>query len=336
VKAATTADTGEFEVVDVPDPAPGLGELLVRVAGCGVCGSDIKAHPFMPPGTVMGHELGGEVIAVGAGVDISLQGANVAVLPVISCGRCGYCSGGDVSHCTSARFIGMGNDAGGFAELAVVPAVHAFALPDELPGIYAALVEPFAVGLHSVNAAEVAASDSVLIVGAGGVGLTTAAWARVRGAARITVADPDPARRALARAMGATDVLESAADATNDGYDAVIECVGRPELLQMCESAARARGRIVIAGACETPMPVEPISALLKELTIRFSVAYQPNEFREVIAAFTSGAIDPTRIVGVTVGLDRLDDAFDLVRTGGVEGRVLVIPERTHNDAQQR
>ena len=325
MKAAVTTEQRGFEIVDIPDPAAGPDELVIRVAACGVCGSDIKAQPFMPAGMVMGHEFGGEIVAVGADAGEWQEGANVAVLPVVSCGSCRYCASGAVSHCAKTRYIGMGSD-GGFAEFAVVPARHAFALPGDMPAMCAALVEPFAVGLHGVNSAEIRRGEDVLVVGAGGVGLTTIAWARAMGAERVTSVDPDPQRRELARTMGATDVLALVTDADPDGYDVALECVGRPELLQSCQSAVRPKGRIVISGACAEPTPIEPVTALLKELTIRFSVCYRPDEFREVIAAFSRGAIDPAPLIGPTVGLNRIAEAFGLVRNGDVHGRVLVSP----------
>jgi (R,R)-butanediol dehydrogenase / meso-butanediol dehydrogenase / diacetyl reductase len=324
VRAAVTTEAHGFQVVELPDPAPGPDELLIRVAACGVCGSDIKAQPFMPAGIVMGHELGGEIVAVGSGAGHWRTGANVAVLPVISCGNCAYCAAGMVAHCSQTRYLGMGPDLGGFAELAVVPARHAFALPEGLHSTYAALVEPFAVGLHGVHSAEIRPGDKVLVVGAGGVGLTTIAWLSAKGAARITAADPDPQRRKVASAMGATDVVGSATECTAGAYDAAIECVGRPELLEACQTAVRPLGRIVISGACAEAMPIEPVTALLKELTIRFSVCYRPDEFRDVIAAFSSGDIDPAPMMGPQLGLDRIADAFDLVRNGAVQGRVFV------------
>jgi (R,R)-butanediol dehydrogenase / meso-butanediol dehydrogenase / diacetyl reductase len=325
VKAAVTTEAHGFEVIDMPDPSPNPDQLLIRVAACGVCGSDIKAQPFAPPGMVMGHELGGEVIAGGSEIDDYWTGVTVAVLPVISCGRCLYCAAGEVSHCADASYIGMG-PAGGFAELIAVPARHAFEIPADLPAIYSALVEPFAVGLHGVHRAEISSGDEVLVVGAGGVGLTTLAWALEQGGTRVTVADPDAERRELARALGATDVLASASDAEPASYDAAIECVGRPELVQTCQPALRPRGRLVISGACSEPTPIEPVTALLKELTIRYSVCYRPDEFRKVIDAFVDGSIDPSPMVGPTLELSRVGEAFDLVRTVAVHGRVLVSP----------
>jgi (R,R)-butanediol dehydrogenase/meso-butanediol dehydrogenase/diacetyl reductase len=230
-----------------------------------------------------------------------------------------------VSHCPQTRYIGMG-PAGGFAELAVVPARHAFALPASLPASHSALVEPFAVGLHGVHGAEVGPGDDVLIVGAGGVGLTTLVWALEKDGVRVTIADPDQHRREFALAMGASDVLESASGAGAAGYDVAIECVGHPELVQACQAALRPLGRLVVSGACAEPTPVEPVTALLKELTIRYSVCYRPDEFREVIDAFASGAVDPSVVIGPTLQLNRIAEAFDLVRDAAVEGRVLVSP----------
>jgi (R,R)-butanediol dehydrogenase/meso-butanediol dehydrogenase/diacetyl reductase len=327
MKAAVTTEQHGFDVIEIPNPTPGPDELVIRVAACGVCGSDIKAQPFMPAGIVMGHELGGEIVAVGSDAGGWREGTNVAVLPVVSCGSCQYCAAGSVSHCAQSRYIGLGPDGGGFAEFAVVPARHAFALPSEMIDTYAALVEPFAVGLHGVHSAQLSPGEDVLVVGAGGVGLTTIAWVRAMGAQRVTAVDPDAQRRESAVAMGATDVRASAVGADADAYDAAMECVGRPELLRACQAAVRPQGRIVISGACADPTPIEPVTALLKELSIRFSVCYTPDEFREVIAAFVSGTVDPAPMMGPVLGLNRIAEAFDLVRGARVRGRILVRPE---------
>ena len=330
MRAAVTTDAGGFELVELPDPTPGPDQLVVAVTGCGICGSDLKAQPFMPPGTVMGHEFGGTVVAVGDAAARAgwREGTSAAVLPVVSCGRCSWCRAGHVAHCAETAFIGMGPDAGGFAELAAVPAVHAFALPDAVAPRHGALVEPFAVGLHAIETAELRAGEHVLVIGAGGVGLTTAAWAHARGAERVTAVDPDAARRAAACGLGADDALGSVDEAEPASYDVVIECVGHPELVAAGASAAKALGRIVIAGACVQPVTVEPVTALLKELSFRFSVAYRPDEFRTVIEAFASRMIDPESAIGTTVDLSDIATAFDLVRTASTEGRVLVKPGR--------
>jgi (R,R)-butanediol dehydrogenase/meso-butanediol dehydrogenase/diacetyl reductase len=151
-------------------------------------------------------------------------------------------------------------------------------------------------------------------------------WALQKGNVRVTVADPDPQRRNTARAIGATDVLASVSEAEPQAYDAVVECVGRPELVQACQPALRPRGRVIVSGACAEPTSIEPITALLKEITIRYSVAYSTDEFQEVIAAFSTGEVDPSPTVGPTFDLDHISDAFDAVRGAHVQGRVSVTP----------
>ncbi len=189
MRAAVTTEEHGFDVVEMPDPTPGR-DLLIRVGACGVCGSDIKAQPLMPAGMIMGHEIGGEVVGVGRGTNGWLVGVNVAVLPVVSCGGCRYCAAGLVTHCQQSNYLGMGLP-GGFAEFAVVPARHAFVVTSHLPESYAALVELFAVGLHGISTFGIRPDEDVVIVGAGGVGVTTVAWARAKGARRITIVDPD-------------------------------------------------------------------------------------------------------------------------------------------------
>ncbi len=325
MKAAITTDDHRFEVVDLSDPVPEPDQLIIRVAACGVCGSDIKAQPYAPAGMVMGHEFGGEVVAAGSQADGWRSGTNVAVLPVVSCGSCRYCRAGQVSHCSTASYIGMGPP-GGFAEYAAVPARHCFAVSPGVPAAHSASVEPFAVGLHGVHSAEIGSGDDILIVGAGGVGLTTLIWARHLGAARVTVTDPDPQRRNSSEAMGATDVLASVSEAEPGGYDAVIECVGRPDLVQACQPALRPRGRLVVSGACAEPTTIEPITALLKELTVRYSVAYTIDEFRAVTTSFGNGDIDPSPTLGPHFGLADVAKAFDAVRETRVHGRISVRP----------
>ncbi len=222
MRAALVAEGGAFDLATVADPTPQAGELLVRVTACGLCGSDLKARGTMPAGTIMGHEFGGQVVGQGPGTAGWRAGLPVAVLPVVSCGTCAWCRGGDVAHCASARLVGLGGRPGGFAELAVVPAASSFALPDGVDPAHAALVEPYAVGLHCVGAGELGPGDDVLVVGGGTVGLTTIAWARQRGAGRITVVDPVVARRQMGAAHGASDALPDAAAATPNGYDLVI------------------------------------------------------------------------------------------------------------------
>jgi (R,R)-butanediol dehydrogenase / meso-butanediol dehydrogenase / diacetyl reductase len=328
VRAALVMPDGSFEVDNtVPDPVPGPRDLVLRVTDCGICGSDLKARPAMPAATVMGHEFCGEVVAVGGEAQSTWrEGMGVAALPVLSCGACEWCRTGDVAHCASARLIGLGGAPGGFAELVRVAADLAFRLPDALPESWAPLVEPFAVGLHTARIAAITSDDDVLVLGAGPVGLTTARWARELGARTVTVSDPAPRRRQAALAFGATAIVDPATDELGGPFDVVIECVGKPGLLDACAAVAATHGRIVVAGVCAEPDPFVPMVALLKELSIRFSVYYRPDEFRTVVDAFARAQIDPSALVSRTVGLADLNDAFASLTTSPDDLKIVVDP----------
>jgi (R,R)-butanediol dehydrogenase / meso-butanediol dehydrogenase / diacetyl reductase len=326
VRAAVVGAGGRYEVASVPDPSPSQGELLLRVTACGLCGSDIKARGALPAGTIMGHEFGGEVVAVGTGTTGWRKGTHVAVLPVFACGQCQWCLAGHVAHCQSARAVGLGGSAGGLAEFAVVTTEAAFRLPPEVGPVHDALVERCAVGLHSTRTAGLGPGDDVLIVGAGPVGLTATAWARALGAGRITAADPAAVRRAAAQALGATDVLASADSAAPGGYDVVIECAGKPGLLDSCVTAARAKGRIVVAGVCPEPSPFSSVAALLKEVSIGFAVYYTTGEFQTVVDAFAAGRIDPSPLLSRRFTLSRVNEAFDDLARTASSAKIIVEP----------
>lgn len=328
MRAAALDTSSNFEVTEQPDPTPEAGELVLRVTGCGICGSDLKARPMMPAGTVMGHEFCGEVVAVGAGVDGWVEGRHAAVLPVRSCGRCERCRAGFVAHCESAALIGLGGAPGGFGELVRVAADLSFPLPDGVPVEWGPLVEPFAVGLHTARIGEVGDGDRVLVIGGGPVGLTTAAWARRLGAGTVTVSDPVALRRDAAAGFGATGAIDPTTEELGGPYDVVFECVGQPGLLDAATGALEVHGRVVVAGVCAEPDPFLPLVPLLKEASIRFSVYYRPDEFRTVLDAFADGSLDPSGLVTRTIGFADLDATFESLASSPADLKVVVDPTR--------
>ncbi len=327
MRAALIAPDGTFEVEHVPDPVPRPADLVLRVTGCGVCATDLKARPAMPPGTVMGHELCGEVVAVGsAAAGAWKEGMRAAVLPVFSCGECQWCRSGDVAHCSGVSMIGLGGAPGGFSEYVRTSADLSFPLPASLPESWGPLVEPFAVGLHNAHVAGIAPGDNVLVVGGGAVGLTTTAWARRLGAGAVTVSDPHQNRRDAAGVFGATATVDPGADEITGPYDVVIECAGRPGVLDACAAVAETHGRVVVAGVCPEPDTFFQLVPLLKELSIRFSVYYRPDEFTTVVKAFENGEIDPSPLLTRTVALTDLDAAFESLTTSRDDLKVVVDP----------
>ena len=313
MRGAVVNEQGSFDIETMPDPAPGPGELLLRVAGCGVCGSDLKLLEHPRVGAVMGHEFAGEVVARGAGVDASWSdGTLVAALPIISCGVCLACLDGAPAHCSvGPDLLGVTGSAGAFAELVRVSAAEAFALPSQVDAEIAPLVEPLSVGLHSVVAGDVQPGDRVAIAGAGPVGLAVLLWLRDRGVAEIVVSDPVASRRQLALQLGATAVVDptqvslaaGATDALGRPAHVVFECVGRPGVLATCIDAAGIGGRVVVAGGASAPDTFIPALALMKELSLRFAVYYRRSEWAHTVRRLAQGAIDPRPLLTRRAGL---------------------------------
>jgi 2-desacetyl-2-hydroxyethyl bacteriochlorophyllide A dehydrogenase len=327
VRAAVVNETRSFDLVDLPDPAPGPRELVLRVDACGICGSDLKAYDRMPPGSVLGHEFCGEIVAVGRDAGPWREGQRVAAMPLGSCGQCAWCHADLPAHCEHADRIGVGGGAGAFAEYVRVGASGTVALRAGT-GHYGALVEPLAVGLHCAAAAGIRSGDRVLVLGGGNVGSAVARWARRLGAGEIVVSDPAPARRDAAASFGASDVHDPAVGLPPGEFDVVFECVGAPGMVQAAIAAGVPRGRVVVAGVCLTPDEILPSLALMKEIEVRFAVYYGRREFATATALLESGDVDPAAFVSSEVPLDEIAQAFEHLLTTSTERKVLVTPNR--------
>lgn len=338
MRAAVVADDGSgLRIATLPDPTPGPGELLLRVRRAGVCGTDLHLlgdPPAVPPGAVLGHELAGEVAALGPGVAGWRVGERVAALPYIACGACPACAAGDEMGCAGLRMLGAGDLPGAFAEYVRVGARHALRLPDGVDFDGGALVEPLAVGLHALRAAAVRPGEHVLVLGGGAIGLAAAAWARDGGAGEVIVVDRLPHRRALAPAFGASIVVDAGddgalfalADRLGGQPPVVIECVGAPGMLQHCLGLVGRRGRIVVAGAGMAPDPLMPAMACLKEVALHFVVGYRRDEFAAALAALAAGRVAGTEMVSDQIDLEALPAAFEALRTPTTQGKILVAP----------
>ena len=325
MRAAVLTGDHAFRVESVPDPAPAPRELVLRVRACGICGSDLKSYSLMPPGAVLGHEFCGEVVAVGSAVAPAWrEGQAVAAMPLAACGTCRWCMSDLPAHCERVDLLGLGGTPGAFAEYVRVDAGSAVPL-DESLGDAGALVEPLAVGLHAAAAAEIRPGDTVLILGGGSVGASVAVWARRLGAAEVIVSDPVAARREGAARFGATGVHDPSAGPPRS-CDVVIECVGAPGMLQAALDAVVTRGRLVVAGVCMVPDAVVPVTAIMKEVQVRFAVYYRRNEFAAAAALLASGGVDPAAFVGGAVGLDRVGTAFERMLSLTTERKILVTP----------
>jgi threonine dehydrogenase-like Zn-dependent dehydrogenase len=286
MRAACIRGRGQVEVARVPIPEPGPGEVRVAVEACGICGSDLHLFHagFFPPGTVPGHEAAGRVDALGPGVSGSIAtGMRVAVEPMRGCGRCTECQSGLYSICRESKLHGV-HLPGGLAEAVVVPADRVHAVPDRLGPALSALAEPMAVVVHALLRGRLARGQRVLVLGAGSIGLLTIAAARQLGAGEVLVVARHPHQAALARALGAARVLaESEADPMAlDGIgretpiDLVVETVGgSADTLRAAGAAVRPGGVVSVVGVFLAAPPIEPLSLMMKEVTLAWSYCYR-------------------------------------------------------------
>ena len=269
MKALLLSAAHTLAVTNVDTPTPDVGEVLVRVAACGICGSDV--HGFtgstgrrIPP-IIMGHEAAGTVAALGPGVVDLPMGARVALDSTVSCGHCECCAGGRENLCTHRQVLGVSCGTyrrhGCFAEYVCVPRRILYPIPDTVDFVAAALLEPLTIALHAANLGTAGpATRSAVVVGAGTIGLAVVAALRARGVPRIAAVDPDETRRAHARALGANEVFPAGEDAgvsaarwaagsaDADGADLAVEAVGSTAAVRTAIDSVNRGGTVVLVG----------------------------------------------------------------------------------------
>ena len=309
---------------DVTDPKPGPGEVVVEVAFCGICGSDLHRlpSPAIAPGTVMGHEFSGRVAATGDGVDGWSEGDRVAVIPMDPCGECLNCVAGNEHLCMQAplRGHGLGGRPGAYAERVAAPASSLFRLPDDLSDEQGALVEPLAVGVHAVRLAGTDAGEPAVVLGAGPIGVMTALAARAAGHERLVVVEPGAHRRQRAEALGfetvPLDGVHEAVLAALGGElpAAVWECAGHPDALGLGLELVRGAGMVIAVGVLEEPVPLNQLLLILKEARIQGGFAYRAEDFGEAIELLGSGRVPSDDLITEVVPLARAQEMFDELR----------------------
>ena len=335
MRAVVVAGSRRLAVETVPDPTPAAGQAVLRVAACGICGTDLHLHQagLLPTGSVMGHEFCGEVVEAAGELRV---GERVCALPILSCGRCQRCRGGLGAYCAAQQPLGLGQVAGAFAEYVVVAPHEVVRLPATVDDSLGALVEPLAVGLHAVGAAHVRRAESCLVIGAGPIGLAITLWARHFGAGEVIVSETAPGRRAMAERLGATCVVDPAReDLTSvlarrlpEGPDIVFEAVGKAGLIQQSIERVRFRGRIVVAGVCMTPDTFHPGPAVLKEASLQFVLAYEKDDFQHTVDLLAQRSIRPEAMITERIGLADVPAAFDSLAHPEGECKLLVLPWR--------
>lgn len=333
----------DLRVEEVPEPgAPGPEEVVVRVATCGICGTDLHeyvAGPIVTPvephpltgarnPQILGHEFSGDVVATGAEVARVAVGDRVAIMPLAYCGRCAYCRRGLQHLCATMACVGLSHAWGGMAELATVAEYQVVPLPDEVSYRQGALIEPTAVAAYGIERAGVAPGDSVLVTGAGPIGALAALCAHAAGAATVYVSEPNAARRARAAALGVATVLDPTAvdvpallhDETDGlGVDVAIECSGHPAGFGAAVSSLRRRGTLAQTGLFVGEASVEPMLWSLNDLTIVGTWCYWVYDFDRIAAQIATGRLPVEKVVTSNADLDGASDAFARLVSGAAD-----------------
>lgn len=329
-------------VTDRPEPDLRPGEVRIEVASTSVCGTDTSIYAHGPAAQAlglslpitMGHEVGGTVVEVGPHTTGLALGARVGVETHIACGACWPCRAGDGHNCAAIKLLGVDVD-GAFAERVVVPASTCYEVPDEVSLEAAALLEPAGSAMHAVLRSPVPlAGASVLVSGAGPVGLVLVEIAEALGARSIVVVEPNPTRRRLATERGAVavevgdDPLTAADRRTRErrGFDVAFECSGVMPVLESVLGLVRNEGAVMVVGLAPGDLPVPATRTFItRGLTLRGSWGRSIwQTWDELTSLVVAGRVDLDGLVTHRLPLSGLPDALDLMR--GDAGKVLLLP----------
>jgi L-iditol 2-dehydrogenase len=343
MKAAVLEEVGRLAIREVARPElTGPDQALVKVRAVGICGSEIHAfegtHPFRKPPSILGHEVTGDIVEVGAEVPGFGAGDRVFVDPQWTCGACAYCTTGRHNLCPTKTVLGTPTWVGGLGEYILAPAPALYPLPDHVSYVEGTVVEPLAVGVHMVERAQVGAGEAVLVLGAGTIGMMVAAVARVRGATPVVAVDLQRHCLDVAQAhLGATDCLlgdqggpplaERILALTGEtGVDATFLTVGVPALLDTAIEVAACEGRVFFVALFDRPVTLEPNALLDKHLTLLASSMYNAREIQTALDLVALGRVEAGAIVTHVLPLEEAQRAFDLAASKE-EGAIKVVVE---------
>ena len=344
MRAAVFHGPEDLRLCELPRPAVGTGELLVKVAACAVCGSDVRtlrhgARNISKP-VVLGHELSGTVVEAGPGVSGYRVGQRVAVAPAIPCGECTCCRRGAQTMCERLRSIGYEFD-GGLAEFIAVPASAVRAgcvntVPENVSFEEAAIAEPLACVINAQELVDVHEGDTVVVLGAGPIGCLHTALARVRGAAKVMLVDIRPERLQLAAAFGADVLIDGSSEDAfarvmeetgGGGASVVIVAAPSHQAAQQAVTMAARRGRVNLFAGLPKASPMISIDSNAvhyRELSIVGSYGSRPDHNRMALELVASGKLPIRALVGLELPLDRVLDGIAAVE----QGRVLKVVVR--------
>jgi len=314
-----------LSIDELPEPIPGPGELLVRVAFCGVCASDLHVRDGVTPAgslpQILGHEAAGTVAADAEGFR---EGEWVALFPGRWCGACEMCRAGRENLCERGRFLGVDID-GAFAEAIAVPAGSVTRIPDGVDPAQAAVAsDAVATAFHALHRAGDLRGKRVAVFGAGGVGVHAVMLAKSLGAAWVVAVDADEVARERALGLGADEAVDpsdgkpgrAVRELSGGGVDAALELIGDVETMSQAAKSLRRGGRAVIVGLTSAELRLLPAAALVaSELDVVGSFGATRSELEELLGMLADGRLDLSRSITHRLPLEDADRALEMLRT---------------------
>ena len=340
MKASYFLGDKKFEVRDLPLPEIGEQDVLVRVAACGVCGTDVhiyhgsKGSTDVKPPVVLGHELAGEVEKIGSQVTTVKPGDHVTIDPNIYCGKCHFCQIGKKQMCQNLYAIGVNRD-GGFAQYCVAPETQCYQLDKEVPLKYGAMTEPLACCVHGIDRAGIRQGDTVCVIGGGAIGLLMIQLAKLSGASKVILSEPVAMRREIGKKVGAwacvepihEDIKERLKELLGtEGVDVVIECVGTSVAAEQAFLAAD-RGATILLFSVPKPESIYSLhleEVFQKELTILGSMI-NPDTHGRAAALINSGVLKLEPIITHSFSVEQVEEAI-LMQQSADSIKVIVEP----------
>ncbi|HEU5261975.1 MAG TPA: zinc-binding dehydrogenase [Gemmatimonadales bacterium] len=319
-----------LELADVPLPTLAVGEVLIKVVGCGLCHTDLHyidhgVETFKPPPLILGHEAAGTVAALGPGGNGCAVGDRVLIPAVLSCGRCAFCRQGRENLCSSLVMLGNNVD-GAYAEYIAVPSKDLVPVPGDIPLDRACVIaDAISTPYHAVkHRGRVRMGDTVAVVGCGGVGLNVIQCAAAAGA-RVVAVDVNDERLQLAGALGAAETVNPRAvervdkavrKLTDGGVDVAFEVIGTPGTIELAFGLLRRGGRLCVIGYSHEPVKLSAARLMYYELEIAGSLGCGAGEYPEILALVRAGKIKLDPIVSGTVPLAAINEGLDRLRRG--------------------
>jgi 2-desacetyl-2-hydroxyethyl bacteriochlorophyllide A dehydrogenase len=338
MKAGLYISEKNIEVGSMEKPTLNQGEALIKVSAAGICGTDMMIyfgkHPRAKAPLAMGHEFSGVIEEIN-GESIFKIGDRIVVEPTISCGKCDACLSGNSHVCKTLGLIGI-DFHGGFAEYVAVPLHRLHKIPDTLSDDHAALAEPVAVGIHTVRRSNMKVGDTVVVLGAGPIGLLIALTAKIAGADKIYISDISPYRLGKAEELGfnalngnEVDVVKEVLEETNGvGADIVFEVAGNNLTANQMIHACRTQGQIVVVSVYKQPPTIDLAAMHFRELSLTTTRCYSHSDFATAISMMASGKIDVTPFISHQLSLDEIEKGFQLMMNPDESLKILIQPNK--------